>query len=170
MDHTWNWKPTSVMQRKHWLNSTMQTCQHPGPFQSHHRIVRNPGISYSDLLILIPGSRVINTWSLFTLFILRRSRSLSMMSLWHHRSRLLSLIYGIILTPYNTIIRIHHISQWPLSLLSIIRAVYLFISSCTHMYKQYWAVYKTGLTASHNNKLSCSHSLIITALSTTLLS
>ena len=73
-------------------------------------------------------------------------------------------MYGVILTPYDTIIRIHHISQWPLSLLLIIRAVYLFISYCIHMYKQYWAVYKTGLTASLNNKLSCSHSLIITAL------
>ena len=128
------------------------------------RSARNPGISYSDLLILIPGSRVIFTWSLFMLFILQRSRPLSMMSLWHHGSKLLSLIYGIILTPYDTIIRIHHIGQWPLSLLSIIRAVYLFISYCTHMYKQYWAVYKTGLTASLNNELSCSCSLIITAL------
>ena len=56
------------------------------------RSVRNPGISYSDLLILIPGSRVISIWSLFMLFILRRSRPLSMTSLWHHGSRLLSLI------------------------------------------------------------------------------
>ena len=128
-------------------------------------IVRNPGISYSDLLILIPGSRVIFTWSFFTLFILWRSGPLSMMWLWHHGSRLLSLIYGVILTPYDTIIVIHLIGQWPLSLLSIIRAVYLFISYCTYMYKQYRAVYKTGLTATLNNKLSCSHSLIISTLS-----
>ena len=130
-----------------------------------NQIVRNPGISYSDLLIQIPGSRVIFTWSLFTLFILQRSRPLSMMSLWHHGSRLLSLIYGVILTPHNTIIVIHLIGQWPLSLLLFIRAVYSYISYYTHMYKQYWVVYKTGLTASLNNKLSCSHSLIISTLS-----
>ena len=98
------------------------------------------------------------------LFILWRPRPLSMMSLWHHGSRCLTLIYGVILTPYDTIIVIHLIGQWHLSLLSIIRAVYLFISYCTYMYKQYWALYKTGLTASLNNKLSCSCSLIITAL------
>ena len=40
----------------------------------------------------------------------------------------------------------------------------LCISYCTYMYKWYRAVYKTGLTASLNNELSCSHSLIITAL------
>ena len=94
------------------------------------RSVGNPGISYSNLLILIPGSRVIFTWSLFTLFILRRSRPLSMTVLWHHGFRLLSLIYGAILAPYDIIITIHLIGQWPLSLLSIIRAVYLIIAHC----------------------------------------
>ena len=127
--------------------------------------VGNPGISYSDLLILIPGSRVIFTWSPFMLFILQRSRPLSMMSLWHHGSRLLSLIYGVILTPYDTTIVIHLISQWPLSLLSFIRAVYLIISNCKTCTNRYRAVYKTGLTASLNNELSCSHSPIISTLS-----
>ena len=78
-----------------------------------------------------------------------------------HITKVQTLIYGIILTPYDTIITIHLIGQWPLSLLLIIRAVYLYISNCAHMYKQYIAVYKTGLTASLNNELSCSHSTII---------
>ena len=93
-----------------------------------------------------------------------RSGPLSMTLLWHHGSRLLSLIYGTILA-YDIIIVIHLIGQWPLSLLSVIRAVYLIISNCTHMYKQYIAVYKTGLTAGLNNELSCSRSLIISTLS-----
>ena len=101
----------------------------------------------------------------FTLFILQRSRPLSMTSLWHHGSRLLSLIYGARIAPYDIILAIHLISQWPLSLLSVIRAVYMHISNCHTCTNRYRAVYKTGLTASLNNELSCSHSPIIWTLS-----
>ena len=59
--------------------------------------VKNPGISYSEFLFLIPDSRAITSWS-FMLFILQRPRPLSMMSLWHHGPGLLSLIYDISLT------------------------------------------------------------------------
>ena len=53
-----------------------------------------------------------------------------------HITKVQTLIYDVILTPYDTIIVIHLIGQWLLSLLLIIRAVYPFISNCTHMYKQ----------------------------------
>ena len=54
-----------VMQKKHWMTSITQICQHPGPFQFHRRI----SYSYSKrgrslLQVFTPSKFLLITWKL----------------------------------------------------------------------------------------------------------
>ena len=64
--------------------------------------VENPGISYSELLFLIPGSRAITSWSFYAIHITKTWTLIYDVTM---TSWVQTLIYGTILTPYDTIIR-----------------------------------------------------------------
>ena len=125
-----------LFQKKH---SPTLRIQHVVRWTSR-RSVENPGISYSDLLILIPGSRVICTWSLLCYssyegldsylwhhydIISLDAYLLSMASFWHHMIPLLG---------YTILANALYPSYW-LSGLCI--SLYLTAYTCTNSTGQY---------------------------------
>ena len=51
------------MQKKHWITSIMQTCQHPGPFQSHWRTFYYfSKRGWSLLQVFIPNKSLLIMW------------------------------------------------------------------------------------------------------------